>query len=60
MPIGALRKISNGNAAGIVDSDEFREWVQKFLVLNIGKFVHCDGRSIIVMDNTSIHIWMKW
>jgi hypothetical protein len=46
---------------GTVDMVCFEWYIEEWVVLGLGQFVDDEPRSIIVMDNASIHIleWVK-
>jgi len=41
---------------GTIDTERFLEWVEFFLVPTLGKAVTLEDRSVIVMDNATIHM----
>ena len=49
-------KASVKGAAGTVDTEYFLYWVKEYLVTWLGKYERGDARSIVLVDNTSMHI----
>ena len=40
---------------GTVDSERFEAWVEEYLVPNLGNFFNNEPRSVVILDNASIH-----
>ena len=46
----------NDESAGTIDTDRFVSWVQDSLVPTLGNYLLGEPRSIVVLDNASIHV----
>ena len=43
------------NARGSVDSERFVQYIEEMIVPILGNYEHGEARSVVVMDNASIH-----
>jgi transposase len=50
-----LGKDDKNPTRGTIDGDRFKLWVEEMLIPVLGKYHECAPRSIVVLDNASIH-----
>jgi transposase len=50
------QETSAEGAAGTVNTDYFKDWVEHFLCPTVGNYANGEPRSIVVMDNASTHM----
>ena len=49
-------EVSDEGASGTVDRDRYIEWVQEKLCPHLGNYVLGEKRSVVLLDNASIHM----